>query len=91
MCLHARLDSLNTTSDSSCVSLLPVDTRCKVSVTQEMEADTPGLGAEPSQKNASKSPDDQVQDKAFQILEGLGSLVAELFRVRSLQLRRCWS
>ena len=56
-----------------------------------MEADTPGLGAEPSQKNASKSPDDQVQDKAFQILEGLGSLVAELFKVRSLQLRRCWS
>ena len=44
-----------------------------------MEADTPGLGAEPSQKNISKSPDDQVQDEGF-----LGILAAELFRVRSL-------
>lgn len=34
----------------------------------EMEADTPGLGAEPSQKNISKSPDDQVQDALESIL-----------------------
>ncbi|CAE7778694.1 RDM16 [Symbiodinium sp. CCMP2456] len=33
-----------------------------------MEADTPGLGAEPSQKSASKSPDDQVQDALESIL-----------------------